>query len=95
MPGNILLRHFLSRRVVLVAPIRPSSILCKAQRLHPAPFVQRSSFSTHTAFEMTPSNEDTKQEKKSYHTKATGAALATAKKRSKEHNLKLYGSCFW
>ncbi|KAE9981170.1 hypothetical protein EG328_011846 [Venturia inaequalis] len=33
-------------------------------------------------------------EKKSYHTKATGAALATVKKHSKEHSLKLYGGCF-
>ncbi|TID21762.1 SAICAR synthase-like protein [Venturia nashicola] len=33
-------------------------------------------------------------EKKSYHTKATGAALATVKKHSKEQNLKLYGGCF-
>lgn len=32
---------------------------------------------------------------KTYHKKATGAALATSKKHSKEHELKLYGSCFW
>ena len=32
---------------------------------------------------------------KTYHKKATGAALATTKKHSKEHELKLYGSCFW
>ncbi|KAL9577079.1 MAG: hypothetical protein Q9212_006605 [Teloschistes hypoglaucus] len=31
---------------------------------------------------------------KSYHKKATGAALSTVKKHSKEHELKLYGSCF-
>ncbi|KAF2088943.1 hypothetical protein K490DRAFT_38222 [Saccharata proteae CBS 121410] len=32
--------------------------------------------------------------KKSYHTKATGHALTTVKKHSKEHELKLFGSCF-
>ena len=32
---------------------------------------------------------------KTYHKKATGAALVTTKKHSKEHELKLYGSCFW
>ncbi|KAL6717874.1 hypothetical protein ACLMJK_003959 [Lecanora helva] len=31
---------------------------------------------------------------KSYHKKATGAALNTVKKHSKDHDLKLYGSCF-
>jgi hypothetical protein len=44
---------------------------------------------------MASSNENTPKEKKSYHTKATGPALATVKKHSKEHTLKLYGSCFW
>ena len=33
--------------------------------------------------------------KKTYHKKATGTALVTAKRHAKEHNLKLYGSCFW
>lgn len=33
-------------------------------------------------------------EKKSYHKKATGVALNTVKKHSKQHDLKLYGSCF-
>ncbi|TLD34864.1 hypothetical protein E2P81_ATG05029 [Venturia nashicola] len=47
------------------------------------------------ALRQMPGTNDTKsQEKKSYHTKATGAALATVKKHSKEHNLKLYGGCF-
>lgn len=32
---------------------------------------------------------------KTYHKKATGAALATIKKHIKDHELKLYGSCFW
>lgn len=27
--------------------------------------------------------------------KATGAALATTKKHSKDSDLKLYGACFW
>ncbi|KAK6582416.1 hypothetical protein PZA11_004824 [Diplocarpon coronariae] len=36
---------------------------------------------------------DTKQ-KKTYHKKASGNALATARKHAKEHELKLFGSCF-
>lgn len=39
--------------------------------------------------------DDSKSTQKSYHKKATGAALATVKKHAKEHELKLYGSCFW
>ena len=39
--------------------------------------------------------DDAKSNQKSYHKKATGAALVTVKKHSKEHDLKLYGSCFW
>jgi glutathione S-transferase len=39
--------------------------------------------------------DKSKSEQKSYHKKATGAALSTAKKHSKEHELKLYGGCFW
>lgn len=34
-------------------------------------------------------------EQKQYHKRATGLALATVKKRSKDSELKLYGSCFW
>ena len=34
-------------------------------------------------------------EQKTYHKKATGAALATVKKHAKDHELKLIGSCFW
>lgn len=38
----------------------------------------------------------TKQDdKKSYHTKATGKALATVKRHSTNDELKLFGSCFW
>jgi hypothetical protein len=36
-----------------------------------------------------------KKTQKTYHKKATGAALATVKKHSKDHELKLFGSCFW
>lgn len=36
-----------------------------------------------------------KNEQKTYHKKATGQALNTVKKRSKENELKLFGSCFW
>lgn len=39
--------------------------------------------------------DKSKTEQKSYHKKATGAALSTVKKHSKEHELKLYGGCFW
>ncbi|KAI9815904.1 MAG: hypothetical protein M1832_005215 [Thelocarpon impressellum] len=35
-----------------------------------------------------------KSEQKTYHKRATGLAMATVKKHSKEHELKLYGSCF-
>ena len=34
-------------------------------------------------------------EQKTYHKRATGAALATVKKHAKDHELKLIGSCFW
>ena len=34
-------------------------------------------------------------EKKTQSRRATGAALVTVKRRSKEHDLKLFGSCFW
>jgi len=35
------------------------------------------------------------REQKTYHKKVTGAALVTVKKHSKDHELKLFGSCFW
>ncbi|MCJ1269220.1 hypothetical protein MMC22_009109 [Lobaria immixta] len=35
-----------------------------------------------------------KKTQKTYHKKATGAALSTIKRHSKEHELKLFGSCF-
>ncbi|KAL8712201.1 MAG: hypothetical protein Q9225_006991 [Loekoesia sp. 1 TL-2023] len=38
--------------------------------------------------------DDAKSDQKTYHKKASGAALATVKKHSKEHDLKLFGSCF-
>lgn len=39
--------------------------------------------------------DDAKPDQKTYHKKATGAALNTIKKHSKDHELKLFGSCFW
>ncbi len=36
-----------------------------------------------------------KNGQKTYHKKATGQAWTTVKKRSKENELKLFGSCFW
>lgn len=39
-------------------------------------------------------NQNGNQDKKTYHKKATGAALETVKKRSAQNDLKLYGSCF-
>jgi hypothetical protein len=41
------------------------------------------------------SGRTTEKEEKSYHKQATGEALKTVEKRSKEHDLKLYGGCFW
>jgi len=43
---------------------------------------------------MASTDQNTQKETKSYHTKATGIALATVKKHSKDNILKLYGSCF-
>lgn len=37
----------------------------------------------------------TTKEQKTYHKQATGEALETVEKRSAEHELKLYGGCFW
>lgn len=34
-------------------------------------------------------------QQKTYHKKANGNALATVRKHTKEHDLKLFGSCFW
>lgn len=44
---------------------------------------------------MTDTNQNGDPSKKTYHKKATGAALATVKEHSKDSDLKLYGSCFW
>ncbi|KAL8800053.1 MAG: hypothetical protein Q9182_005453 [Xanthomendoza sp. 2 TL-2023] len=38
--------------------------------------------------------KEKKKTEKTYHKKATGEALATVKKHAKDHDLKLYGSCF-
>lgn len=40
-------------------------------------------------------SDESKSEQKTYHKRATGSALSTVKKRSKDHDLKLIGSCFW
>ncbi len=32
---------------------------------------------------------------KSYHKEATGTAMQTVRKHASDHELKLYGSCFW
>ncbi|KAI9839966.1 MAG: hypothetical protein M1819_000158 [Sarea resinae] len=39
-------------------------------------------------------SNDENREQKTYHKKATGNALGTVKKHSREHELKLFGSCF-
>ncbi|CZS90765.1 related to glutathione transferase omega 1 [Rhynchosporium graminicola] len=39
-------------------------------------------------------DKEEKKTQKTYHKKASGNALATVKKHSKEHELKLFGSCF-
>ncbi|KAL8843495.1 MAG: hypothetical protein Q9176_002108 [Flavoplaca citrina] len=38
--------------------------------------------------------DNTQSNQKTYHKKPTGEALVTAKRHSKDHELKLYGSCF-
>jgi hypothetical protein len=38
---------------------------------------------------------DNNEQQKTYHKKASGLALNTVKKHSKENDLKLFGSCFW
>lgn len=38
---------------------------------------------------------DATAEQKTYHKKASGNALITVRKHSKDHELKLFGSCFW
>ena len=38
---------------------------------------------------------NTNSEQKTYHKKASGLAWATVKRHSKDHDLKLFGSCFW
>lgn len=40
-------------------------------------------------------SENPNPSQKTYHKKATGAALNTVKRHTKEHELKLFGSCFW
>lgn len=40
-------------------------------------------------------NQNGDDKKKTYHKKATGEALKTADKHAAEHELKLFGSCFW
>lgn len=44
---------------------------------------------------MSDATTKTQSQQKTYHKKATGLALATVKKHSKESDLKLFGSCFW
>ena len=44
---------------------------------------------------MSDNADNANSNKKTYHKKATGIALNTVKKHSKDHDLKLYGSCFW
>lgn len=38
---------------------------------------------------------DANEQQKTYHKKASGLAMATVRKRSKDSELKLFGSCFW
>lgn len=44
---------------------------------------------------MSTSTTPTQKEKKTYHKKATGLALKTAEAHAAEHELKLFGGCFW
>jgi hypothetical protein len=52
-------------------------------------------FSSFPLYNMTDPNQGGDPTKKTYHKKATGNALTTVKNRSKDDELKLYGSCFW
>ncbi|KAM0803916.1 hypothetical protein BDR22DRAFT_818580 [Usnea florida] len=71
----------------------------------PFPTVVRSSSKRFTLSRVTPSvsiyicvfctmSDNANSEKKTYHKRATGNALNTVKKHAKDHELKLYGSCF-
>ena len=44
---------------------------------------------------MTKTNGEIKKEKKTYHREASGVALETVNAHAEDHELKLYGSCFW
>lgn len=77
--------------VVLRGLVRKAESQLQAKR--PTPLeafpARRSHFSS-----MSAANGASK-EKKSYHKKATGSALKTAEAHADEHELKLFGSCFW
>jgi len=57
--------------------------------------ISSTSFSKIAYFKMTDANQNGNPQKKTYHKKATGNALITAKAHAKEEEIKLYGSCFW
>lgn len=93
---HISISMFQSSRLIPNSIVRTHFSLPFRRYRSPTPisFVQRTHSSSNTG-KMSYTNESKSQEKKSYHTKATGAALATVKQHSKEHSLKLYGGCFW
>jgi glutathione S-transferase len=92
MSCSRLLRSF-NPRLASFSLLRPQPLL-----LHPSVFhtsATRYEFTTNTT-KMADLDANQKQDpaKKTYHKKATGPALATVKRHSKEDPLKLFGGCF-
>lgn len=87
----------LASRYTLVSSSPPSLGRVLSQRRRILPLCSlRSSFTTSACvLDNMSDNQQQTDAKKTYHTKATGNALNTAKKHSAENELKLFGSCFW
>ena len=84
------------RSFICLYPLRTSIVLALQACTNSKPFFHRQIRSSSTTCVHKMSNTDpTVKEKKTYHKKATGDALNTVKKHSKDDELKLYGSCFW
>lgn len=60
---------------------------------NPHPFTRTTTLNMSTKTELDP-NQGGDSKKKTYNKQATGLALETANAHSKDHDLKLYGSCF-
>jgi hypothetical protein len=73
----------------------PTSLSAYRKLLLPPSFLSLPPISVLVRFKMTDTNQGGDATKKTYHKKATGSALVTVKNRSKDDDLKLYGSAFW